>query len=73
MGVLNKKNLQRECNKSWIKLLDYIYNNNNLPKKEIEIDRIIKVNKFPKNAILFDYFLKKTLIYFILFLFYKKK
>ena len=66
LWILNKKNLQKECNKSWMKLLNYIYKNNNLPEKEVEISSIVKINKFPKNKVLFDYFIRKTLYQFFL-------
>ncbi len=67
LWLLNKYKLKKECNKAWVKLLDYIYTHNDLPKKENEIIGFVKINKFPKNTIFFEYFIKKTLYQFIKF------
>ena len=72
LWLLNKYKLKQECNKAWLKLLDYIYKHNELPEKENEINGYIKINKFPKNTILFKYFIKKTLYQTIKFFLIKK-
>ena len=69
LWLLNKYKLKKECNKAWVKLLDYIYTHNDLPEKENEIIGFVKINKFPKNTIFFEYFIKKTLYQFIKFFF----
>lgn len=72
LWILNNKNLQKECNKSWMKLLNYIHKNKSLPEKEMEIGRIVKINKFPENKVLFNYFVRKTLYHFLIFFLSKK-
>ncbi|OUU19077.1 MAG: hypothetical protein CBB97_19790 [Candidatus Endolissoclinum sp. TMED37] len=73
LWFLNKYKLQKECNKAWIKLLNYIYRHNKLPEKEKETNGVVKINKFPENIVLFDYFIKKSLCQFIKFFLSNKK
>jgi hypothetical protein len=73
LWFLNKYKLQKECNKAWIKLLNYIHRNNKLPEKEKETKGVVKINKFPENIVLFDYFIKKSLCQFIKFFLSNKK
>lgn len=72
LWFLNKYKLQNECNKAWLKLLDHIYKYKSLPEKESEINEVIKINKFPRNIVLFNYFIRKTLVQFFNFIIYKK-
>lgn len=72
LWLLNKYKLKKECNKAWVKLLNYIHTHKDLPEKENEIIGFVKINKFPKNTIFFEYFIKKTLYQFIKFFLNKK-
>jgi methionyl-tRNA formyltransferase len=73
LWFLNKYKLQKECNKAWVILLDYIYKHKKLPEKENEIIGFVKINKFPNNIVFFKYFIKKSLYQFIKFFLSKNK
>ncbi len=67
LWLLNKKQLQIQCNIAWLELLKDINKKNSLPKFEKPFDYHGKINKFPKTWILLNYFLRFTLIKFIKF------